>query len=180
MVLYIGAHGMANDLWQIIKAAKLLKDNPDILFVLIGQGMEKPKLQEVAREKKLTNIQFLSPVPKNKIVDFINAADVCTAVLKKIYTTTYPNKVFDYLSCQKPIILPINGASRKLFIDQAKAGIFVEPENTQQFKEAVLCLYQHPEEAKKFSENGYNFVAKNFDRRKLSEKYLSAMMTLIK
>ncbi|MDD5121301.1 MAG: glycosyltransferase family 4 protein [Patescibacteria group bacterium] len=178
IILYVGAHGVANNLIQLINVAESLRTNPEILFVLIGNGMEKPQLQKVVREKNLTNIQFLESMPKNKIVDFINAADVCTAVLKKIYTTTYPNKVFDYMSCKKPTILPIDGAARKLVINQAQAGLFVEPENVQQFKEATLRLYQHPEEVKIFGENGYRFVTQNFDRQKLAEKYLLFILNL--
>jgi len=180
VVLYVGAHGVANDLWQIINTAELLKDNDKILFVLIGDGMKKPKLEEEVKKRNLNNVQFINPVPKLKMPDFINAADVCTAVLKKIYTTTYPNKVFDYMSCLKPIILPIDGAARKLVVEEARAGIFVEPENANEFKEAVLFLYYHPEECKKFGQNGYQFVTKNFDRQKLASKYLEIMSNLVK
>jgi len=180
VILYVGAHGIANDLWQIIDVAKILKDNKNILFVLVGDGMEKPKLQAEAKKYQLINIQFISPVPKEKIVDFINASDVCTAILKPIFTTTYPNKVFDYMVCSKPIILPIDGACRKLVINKAKAGIFIKPRDANDFKEKILYLYNHPEELEKLGQSGYQFVAKNFDRQKLADKYLEVMSNLIK
>ncbi len=142
--------------------------------------MEKESLMKETEKRKLTNIQFLSAVSKEKIADFINAADVCTAVLKKIYTTTYPNKVFDYMACAKPIILPINGAARKLVIDEARAGIFVKPENANEFKEAILDLYNNRDKTEKLGENGYKFVQENFDRRKLAGKYLEIMLNLVR
>jgi len=179
VILYVGAHGIANDLWQIIDVAKGLKNRDDILFVLIGDGMEKPKLIKKSQEEKLTNIQFMDPIPKNKISDYINAANVCTVILKPIFTTTYPNKVFDYMACAKPIILPIDGACRKLVINEAKAGLFVNPSDAKDFKEKILYLYNHSSELKKIGERGYNFVLRNFDREKLSQKYLEIIQRLI-
>ncbi|PIP16857.1 MAG: glycosyltransferase WbuB [Candidatus Portnoybacteria bacterium CG23_combo_of_CG06-09_8_20_14_all_37_13] len=175
VVLYIGAHGVANDLWQIINAAQELKNKQDISFVLIGDGMEKNRLIKKAELENSDNIQFIDPVPKEKVADFINASDVCTAVLRPVFTTTYPNKVFDYMACAKPIILPIDGACRELVVEQAKAGIFVEPGNAQEFKKAVLFFYQCPEKLEKLGINGYNFVRENFDRQKLADKYLKIL-----
>jgi len=180
VVLYVGAHGVANDLWQIINVAKELKNRNDILFVLIGDGMEKPKLKKAAKENNLSNIQFLNPIPKSQIPDFINAADLCTAILKPVFTTTYPNKVFDYMACAKPIVLPIDGACRELVIDEAKAGLFVKPNDTQDFKNKILYFYNHPTKAKEMGQNGYEFVKKNFDRRKLADKYLEVISNLTK
>lgn len=180
VILYIGAYGVANDLWQIINVAELLKYDPNILFVLIGDGMEKPKLKSEAQKHNLVNIQFLNPVPKEKIVDFVNAADICTAILQPIFTTTYPNKVFDYMACAKPIILPINGICKKLVIKQAKAGIFVKPGDAENFKEKILYLYNHPEARKKMGNNGYQFVVRHFDRQKLAAKYLRIISDLKK
>lgn len=171
VILYVGAHGVANNLWQIINVAELLKENPDFLFVLIGEGMEKESLIKETEKKGLKNIQFISAVPKEKIADFINAADVCTAILQPIFTTTYPNKVFDYMACARPIVLPIDGAARKLVIQEAQAGIFAKSGNAEEFKKAIIFLFEHPEKAKKFSESGCRFVQENFDRKKLANKY---------
>ena len=179
IVLYVGAHGVANDLWQIINVAKLLKDKSDIIFVLIGDGMEKSKLKETAQKEKLTNIQFLDSVSKDKIADFINAADICTAILQPVFTTTYPNKIFDYMACAKPIILPIDGVCRKLVVDGARSGIFVQPNNAKDFKEKILYLYNHPEVGKIIGENGYHFVIRYFNRQELAYQYINIMKNLI-
>ena len=179
VILYVGAHGVANDLWQIIDVAKILKNNKNILFALVGDGMEKLKLKAESQKQNLKNIQFISPVPKEKIADFINASDACTAILKPIFTTTYPNKVFDYMACSKPIVLPIDGACRKLAINEAKAGLFVEPGDQNNFKKAILNLEKNPQECEKLGSNGHKFVIKNFDRKNLAEKYLKNIYKII-
>ncbi len=180
VILYVGAHGVANDLWQIIDVAETIRSDKNILFALVGDGMEKPKLKKEVQNRNLKNIQFIDPVPKKEIVDFINASDICTAILKPIFTTTYPNKIFDYMACSKPIILPIDGACRELVINDAKAGIFVEPKNQNNFKKTILTLEKNPQKCKNLGQNGYKFVIKNFDRKILAKKYLKIISEITK
>lgn len=179
IILYIGAHGVANDLWQILDVAAMFKNNSRLLFVLVGDGMEKPQLQAYAQKQNLTNAQFLDPVPKEKIIDFINAADLCVAVLQPVFTTTYPNKIFDYMACAKPIILPIDGICRKLVVDEAQAGIFTKPKDKNDFKEKIFYACTHLEEIKKMGISGYDFVKNNFDRQKLADKYLKNIINVV-
>lgn len=178
VVLYVGAHGLANYLTLVLDAAKTMLNYKDIVFVLIGDGMLKPKLVSRAKKENLTNVVFIDPVPKEKIGEYINAADVCTAILQKIYNTTYPNKVFDYMSCAKPIVLPIDGAIRKV-VKQANSGIYVEPENAKEFKKAVLKLYFDRELLDLYGKNGYQYVKDNFSRERLARKYEEIIKNLV-
>lgn len=181
IVVYMGAHGIANHLIQLVEGARELRKYRDILFVLIGDGMERLRLISKAKEYELDNIQFIGSQPKSKIVDFINAADVCTAVLKKINTfkTVYPNKVFDYMSCAKPIIIAIDGVAKKL-IEDAKAGIYVEPEDIGRFKEAVLKFYNDRNLCNEYGESGYAYVRKNFSRKSLASQYEKMLERMVK
>jgi len=180
VVMYMGAHGVANHLIQLIEVARKLKDHEDILFVLIGDGMEKPQLVAKIQEYKLKNVQFIEPQPKSRIVDFVNAADVCTAVLKKAKTfkTVYPNKVFDYMSCAKPVIMAIDGVARKL-IEDAQAGIYVEPENIEEFKKATLKLYDEPNLRFEYGQNGHEYVKRHFSRKRLADQYGAILQEMV-
>ena len=176
VVTYIGAHGVANHLIQILECAKILNDRSDIAFMLVGEGMQKQMLIETARQLKLNNVVFVNAVPKNLVVDYITASDVCTAVLKKVDTfkTVYPNKVFDYMSVAKPVVVAIDGVARKL-VEDASAGIYVEPENPRMFADAVLTLKNNPQLCSDYGNNGLEFVRKNFDRNVLAIKYLDIL-----
>ncbi|NIA07971.1 MAG: glycosyltransferase [Actinobacteria bacterium] len=177
VVTYVGAHGRANALMQLIESAKILKEKDgEVQIMLVGDGMEKAGLIEAAKEAKLENVTFVEPVSKAKIVDYVNAADACTAVLKKVDTfkTVYPNKVFDYMSAARPVIVGIDGVARKL-LEDARAGMYVEPENAGAFVEAVLKLKSNPQLCNEYGQNGLNFVRKNFDRSVLADKYLDIL-----
>ncbi len=176
VVTYVGAHGVANCLVQLLQSAKRLTEYPDIILMLVGDGMEKPALEQKAEQWGLKNVLFVDSVPKNVIVDYIAASDVCTAVLKRVETfkTVYPNKMFDYMSACRPSIIAIDGAARKL-IEDAQAGIYVEPENAKEFAEAVLKLKDNTQLCEEYGENGLNFVKKNFARSTLAEKYMDIL-----
>lgn len=180
IVTYVGAHGVANHLIQILETAKLFKEDSDIAFMLVGDGMEKPMLKEKAAEWGLNNVLFVDSVPKDVIVDYIAASDVCTAVLKKVDTfkTVYPNKVFDYMAAARPVIIGIDGVARKLVVN-AKAGIFAEPENAQSFAEAIMFLKENPQKRQVFGENGLKFVRQNFDRAILASKYTDILVNKV-
>jgi len=178
---YFGAHGVANDLMQVIEVAKKMQENTNVLFVLIGDGMQKKSLQEKAHKYKLKNLQFIDSVAKNKVVDYINATDICMAILKKTDTfkTVYPNKVFDYMSCKKPILITIDGITRKLIKD-AKCGLYATPENLEEFKKTVdEFTKMSDEELFRLGKNGFEYVKLHFDREKLAERYINIIKDVI-
>jgi glycosyltransferase involved in cell wall biosynthesis len=177
IVSYFGAHGRANHVGQILDVAAKVRDtHQDICFMLVGDGMEKQMLKERAQTEGLSNVVFVDSVAKNQVADYLNASDVCTAVLLKIDTfkTVYPNKVFDYMCCERPIIIGIDGVARKLIAD-AGAGLYAEPENSDSFIEAMMTLYNDPELGREMGRRGCEHVKLHYDRRKLAQEYLTIM-----
>ena len=173
VITYVGAHGVANHLIQLIDAAEKLQ-NTNIVFQLIGSGMRKEFLQKEVIKRSLSNVIFRKPVPKSEVFKYILASDVGTSVLKNVETfkTIYSNKTFDYMSCKKPVLMVINGVSREL-IESAKCGFYAQPEDP-------LCIANRAIEMSNLDEkdlnqmglNGYNYARENFDRIKLSKKYI--------
>ena len=176
VVSYFGAHGRANRVGQLLDAAELLKTHDDIRLLLVGDGMEKPALIEDARRRGLDNVLFHDPVPKGEVADYINASDVCSAVLmlNDTFKTVYPNKVFDYMSCKRPVLLAIDGVAREL-IETAGAGVYAEPENPAALADAILSLRADPKRRREMGESGYRHVCEHFDREKLAAKYLAVL-----
>jgi len=178
VITYVGAHGVANYLEQIIDAGKALEDT-NVLFVLIGQGMEKEKLKKIASDKKVTNVLFLDPVPKKEVFKYILASDMGASVLKKVdaFKTVYSNKTFDYMSCKKPILMAIDGVSREL-VEDAGAGSYVEPENVNEYNRIIREYLDNPERLIKEGESGYLYARNNFDREVLALRYLNYIENL--
>jgi glycosyltransferase involved in cell wall biosynthesis len=76
------------------------------------------------------------------------------------------------MACKKPIFMLIDGVSREL-VEEAKCGVYVEPENIQDFKDKILYfLSLTSDELKQMGEAGYNYAKKYFDREALANTYI--------
>jgi glycosyltransferase involved in cell wall biosynthesis len=177
VVSYFGAHGRANRVGQLLDVAERLKGAaPDVRIMLVGDGMEKPALVEDARGRGLDNVIFVDSVPKAQVCDYINASDVCTAVLMKndTFKTVYPNKVFDYMSCKRPTIVAIDRVARKL-VEDAGAGLYAEAENPEAFIRATMTLKNNPALMAEMGERGYSHVREHYSRDGLARRYLAVL-----
>ena len=180
VITYVGAHGVANHLIQLLDAADLLKDT-NVVFQLIGSGMRKESLIEEKNKRGLDNVIFRDPVAKAEVFKYILSSDMGASVLKKVDTfkTIYSNKTFDYMSCKKPTLLAIDGVSRAL-VEEANCGIYVEPENPQAIAAGIRQAIASPERLIEMGQNGYDHAIANFDRSVLATRYLNHMKTVIK
>jgi glycosyltransferase involved in cell wall biosynthesis len=176
VVLYAGAHGMSNDLGVVLQAAALLRDQPEIAIVLLGDGKEKANLMTQAEEMGLENVLFLPPVPKIEMSSSLAAANACLAILKPVamYKTVYPNKVFDYMAAGRPVVLAIDGVIREV-VEGAGAGIAVPPGDATALAGAIRELAADPEKARRMGLAGRRCVEETFDRGMLAGKMARLM-----
>lgn len=179
VITYVGAHGVANHLEQILYSAELLKDT-NVEFLLIGQGMRKDSLIELRNSMNIDNVRFIDPVPKAEVFKYIAASEMGASVLKNVDTfkTVYSNKTFDYMSCKTPILMAIDGASREL-VELADAGSYVEPENIHEFNRIIRKYLADPKLLESQGNKGYVYAKANFDRMVLAERYIDSIEKLI-
>ncbi|MCE7068413.1 glycosyltransferase family 4 protein [Dyadobacter sp. CY326] len=179
IIIYVGAHGIANHLVQLIAAAEILRET-NAHFMLIGDGPEKAMLITETKRRKLDNVTFLDTVSKAEVFKYILAADAGASVLKKadVFKTVYSNKTFDYFACSKPVLVAIDGISRHL-IEEANAGLFVEPENPDDFAKKVLTYLANPTLAALHGSNGYAHAKQHYDRAFLARKYLEYIQNML-
>ncbi len=169
---YTGTLGLANAMEFFIDAAFLLKDNPNIHFVLVGDGYKKQEF--INKTKFLENITFIDKIAKSQIQEVLSYFSVC--YVGRYNSPLYRhgvsyNKYFDYMLAKKVIL----ESSEKIKdpVELSGCGIIVPPENAEAIKEGILTLYNKPkEELEKMGQKGYEYVKKyhNFDY--LSDKYI--------
>lgn len=169
LVLYTGAMGQANDIYTILRSAKLLQEhNKNIHIVLFGDGKERPKLEAEAKNLLLENVTFAGVRPKHQIPAIVASADICLAILQDIpmFRTTYPNKVFDYMAAGKATILVIDGVIRQV-IEDSQGGIFVHPGDALQLASTIIELSSQPEKIKTMGQNAHQYLIKNLNRTEM-------------
>jgi colanic acid biosynthesis glycosyl transferase WcaI len=177
LVVYIGTMGNAHGLETLLDAAaRLRSSNPDVLFLLIGEGAEKERIQSLARESGLENVRFLDQQPREKIPAFISAADACLVLLKKsdVFKTVIPTKMLEFMSCARPVILGVDGQAREI-IEQAGAGLVIEPENSVALAEAVTQLASDRELGADLGRKGREHILQGFSRAQTAQKYIAVL-----
>jgi glycosyltransferase involved in cell wall biosynthesis len=173
ILMYAGILGHAQGLEVILKCADITRNQPEIKYVIIGDGPEKQKLLTLASELKLNNLQFIENIPRNHISKAIAACDVYIVPLKKndLFLGAIPSKLFEPLAMGKPILLGVDGEARELFIEKGKGGLFFTPEDYGELAENILYLNVNRGKIFILGENGKQFVAINFNRELIAKKF---------
>jgi len=165
VVTYAGAIGMANDIDTLVKAAEYLRIRRDIHILIVGEGKERRRLEDASSRLGLDNVTFAGSYPKSEMSKVFAASDACVALLKNIpmFTTTYPNKVFDYMAAGRPTVLAIDGVIRQV-LEAAGGGIYVPPGNSRLLADAIIKLADDPREAGAMGKAARAYVVQHFNR----------------
>lgn len=177
MAVFTGTHGLANGLDSVINAANILKkrNRLDIKLFLVGQGKLKADLVAKAKEYNLDNMIFHEPVNKAKLAELMQRADVGMQLLANIpafYYGTSPNKFFDYISSGLPVLNNYPGWLKDMINDH-ECGIAVEPENPQAFADALEWFADNRAQLPAMSKAATELARNEFDRNKLSDKFVN-------
>lgn len=176
VVSYIGTVGMAHAVDKILETAELLTGHPDIVFLIVGEGAEKRRIEKLAESRGLANVRALPGVPKADIPNYYALSDLVLVTLRKtpLFRTVIPSKIFEIMASAKPVLCSVDGECREI-VESAGAGVFVEPENPKQMADAILELQNDREKRTAMGKNGRAYVEKHFDRDSLARRYLDIL-----
>lgn len=170
---YTGTLGVANCLDTLIEAASQLQSQTEIAFVIVGQGKQKEHLQNRFAQLKLNNVTFIDAIPKVQIQSMLAEFDVCYIGLTKDDLFHYgvsPNKLFDYFCSGKPIIYAIDSGEYQP-VNDAKAGLQIEPENIVELVTAVQALKNEGHEyLSELGKNGQTIAQKHYEYSSLAKQ----------
>jgi len=172
-IIYAGNMGTAQALSNVIEAADLLRDLPQIQFVFIGDGVEEPALRRRAHERGLENVRFLGRQPAAEMPRFYALADALLVHLKRdpLFEITIPSKTLAYLACGRPILAAVSGDAADVVRD-AGAGVVCYPEDPEALAAAVRKLYKmSPSEREAMGQAGRAAYLANYTRQVLLNRY---------
>jgi colanic acid biosynthesis glycosyl transferase WcaI len=163
IVQYAGNIGLSQGLDQILDAAQSLINYPDILFVFVGDGSGREKLQQEAQKRNLTNLRFIPFQPRQRLAEVLAATNVSLVVLKQgVAYTAMPSKILSILASGRPIVACVDQDSETWnFIQRTGAGFCVPPEKTEEFIQAILTLRTNPDLRHQMGESGRRWVLQN-------------------
>lgn len=176
VVVHFGAMGKANGLDFLVEAADGLRDNPEILFVIIGTGSEKQRLRGEIERRGLKNIQILDTFPKQDLPNIIAACDVSTVVFADypILQDNSANKFFDSLSAGKPILLNYSGWQREV-IESNACGYGCRQWDQAQYLDKLRTMVADREALKPMGANARRVAMELFNRDILAARVLDLL-----
>ncbi len=180
VLLYAGVLGHAQGLEVILDAAANTFATPNIKYLIIGDGPENAILTQRALESGLSNVKFIGNIPRHELPEAVAACNAYIVPLKKndLFLGAVPSKLFEPLAMAKPILLGVDGEARELFIHQANAGLYNEPENSAEVTSNILKLYRDIDLRNQLGKNGKAYVRQFFDRKEIAAVFYKKMIAL--
>ncbi len=181
VVSYMGTLGLAQGLETVVRAAeRLARILPDVVFVFVGEGADKGRLVKLVRELELTNVLFVPQQLRRSMPEWIRAADVCLVVLRRaeIFRTVLPSKMLEFMACGRPVVLAVDGVAREL-IEEAGAGLFVEPGDSAALADAIASLRRDPGLRARLGERGRSYAVSHLSRERTAEQYLDVLSRVV-
>lgn len=143
IILYSGNIGEKQKLETLLYAAKIAQDNnQNLQFILIGNGVKRNYLEELAITLNLNNILFLDLLPKELYLDALLSSDISVILQNKDATDIFiPSKLLNILATGCPVIASVNNNSEAAnILKELYFDVIVEPENSKKLYEAIFKL----------------------------------------
>jgi len=147
VVGYVGTHGMAHALANVLDAAERLAGKPEITFLLAGGGAERDLLMAEARRRGLSNVVFLARQPKERMPAVWSLCDVALVHLKDspVFQEVIPSKMFEAMAMGLPILMAAPEGEASAILAADGAGLHVPAEDPDALAGAVRRLHDDKE-----------------------------------
>lgn len=181
VIMTSGNIGLYYDFENILKIMEEHKDNDDVRFVFVGDGLVKPKLQRYAEKKHLNNVVFIPFQRKEDLNYSLNAADVHIVTnAKGVKGVSVPSKIYGVLATNIPIwgILE-KGSEAWRIIEDSQCGILIEAGDYDNMKKSLNYIIQEKEHFIKEHSTGREYLMKNLTKQKSIDAYRNALLSIL-
>ena len=179
--LYVGAHGLWNNLETLLAAARELRGDPRVLFVFIGDGDRREALSAEARTAGLDQVRFLGAWPKEKAFSAMLQADLglIAASDHPHNRQTLPNKIFDYMAAGLPVLIAAGEGEMAELLRESGGGWTSPPEDGPALAAAILRALELGREGRAaVGEAGRRHVLSHYSRTRLADEVLETFVRL--
>ncbi len=175
-VVYTGAIRPVNNVGNILDAAKLLKDEDDIQFLIYGSGTQEEKLCKRLIDEKISNVKLKGRVDKNCIPSILSKSSLNLLNYSNNYNWSRgnsSNKLFEYMASGKPIISTVKMGY--CILDKYKCGLSLEENTPEELAKAILEIKNMPKEQCETMGKNAQEGAKDFDFGVLTVKLIDVI-----
>ena len=175
-ITYSGNIGLTQNMDMLLEVSKELESEPNIQFVLIGDGAYKEKVKELIANKNIGNVTMLPFQPYEDISHVFSLGDVGLVISKPgVGENSVPSKTWSILSASRPVLANFDENELKEIVDKHRCGIFTKAGDKQAFKDAILRLYQEQGLCEELGRNGRQFIMENLTKAVGTQKYVNVI-----
>lgn len=175
-ITYCGNIGLTQNMDMLLDVAKELENEPNIQFVLIGEGAYKEQVKVIIKEKNIKNVTLLPFQPYEDISHVFSLGDAGLVISKPgVGENSVPSKTWSILSASRPVLVNFDENELKSIVDKNKCGIFTAAGDKAAFREAILTMYKNRSLCKEMGENGRQFILDNLTRAVGTQKYVDVI-----
>jgi len=179
-VVYYGLYSPLHGVEHIINAAKILKNQKNVKFLMVGDGQTFDQNYKLAKKNKLKNVIFYKDATEDNAKEILNSGHLFLGHAQKSPTVfrTLPNKVYQGLALGKVVITADTPASRGVFNHLGNAYLF-KPANPKDLAKGILLLSKNPKLVSKIAENGYKLYISRFTPKMIAKKIIDDVSILV-
>ncbi len=139
---YVGTHGMAHGLENVLAAAAGTRQRDRLRFLFVGPGAERENLINEAKRQELDNVVFMPPQPKHRMPAVWSLCDVALIHLRNdpVFADVIPSKIFEAMAMGLPLLIVAPDGEATRIVEQTGAGLSVAPEDPVALADAALRL----------------------------------------
>jgi colanic acid biosynthesis glycosyl transferase WcaI len=166
VLLYAGNMGYNSALEDVIAAFDLLRGEPGLRLVLVGEGVKKSALMAMVEQRGLANVCFLPFQPRSDLPQMLAAADVGLVTLRpEAALTSLPSKTFAILSSGRPVLaVSPPDSDIGVLLKHEKCGINIPTGEVEALAQTILSMKQNALWVKEMGETGRKVVETRFSR----------------
>lgn len=142
VVGYLGTHGLAHNLPNMLEAAVLLQHRDDIVFLFAGAGADRKRVEQIVKNRALTNVRLVPRQPKEMMPRLWSLCSLTLVPLRDspVFSTVIPSKIFESMAMGIPILISVPEGEAVRIVCESGAGIAVPPEDPEATAREVLRL----------------------------------------
>lgn len=180
-VVYAGNLGNAQNIEIIVDAARKLKDNPKIEFVIFGKGGLEDEIKQTKSKEQLDNLKILPLQPYERVAKVYGLGHVCIVACKPgLGGAAMPSKTWSIMSSGRAVLANFDEGELKEIVEKNNCGAFTKAGDLEGFVSTIENLSQHPEQCAEMGANGRQFILENLTRAVGTQKYVNVIKSVMK
>jgi glycosyltransferase involved in cell wall biosynthesis len=166
VAMYSGNLGRAHDFKAMIQAARILKENPDIVFLIVGDGVQKRWLEAEIARRGLRNVRLMGYQPRDRLGESLGVGDIHLVFLRaELEGLIVPSKFYGIAAAGRPTVFigSCDGEIARI-LTESRCGVSVPPDDGEALAKQLLALASDPDALRTMGRSARELFEQRFDQ----------------